>query len=125
MTILKLLGYLFAFLLLVSSFGGAWISRMGMSHLETLGEVIAKSHMERRHEVVGYIDRKWKTKMNLCQNWLSPLNIHVQFHSRTTNGLSKTIPGSTSNAYSNTSQASVEQILTSNEMMLLGELILR
>ena len=37
---------------------------MGMSHLGTLGEVITKSHMERRHEVVDYIDTKWKIKRN-------------------------------------------------------------
>ena len=41
---------------------------MGMSHLGTLGGVITKSHMGRRHEVVDYIDRKWKIKRNFVNN---------------------------------------------------------
>jgi hypothetical protein len=85
MTFLKLLGYLFAFslpvLVLVERGSHEWVCRIWRH----LGEVIAKSHMERRHEVVDYIDRKWKNKTEFLSTlaFLLEYTVPLRHHKRT------------------------------------------
>lgn len=94
---------------------------MGMSHLGTLGGVITKSHMGRRHEVVDYIDRKWKIKRNFVNNCFLSLSRNTTYDRFLIEWTSKdnAVPFACLS-----SRASMESMQTSSEKASPGKLIL-